>query len=291
VRRAGDVIPEVVSVIKEKSPVNAKKIVLQKHCPVCGSDIIKPEDEAAARCMGGLYCSAQRKEAIKHFASRKAMDIEGLGDKIVEQLTDEKLIQNVADVYKLTQTQLENLERMGEKSAKNVLDAIEESKKTTLQRFIYALGIREVGEATALNLAQHFGDLKKIMHADEETLQTVTDIGPVVAVNIATFFKQPHNLEVIEHLIHSGVHWPAMAPAGKQPLIGQTFVLTGTLSAMTRDEATAALQKLGAKVSGSVSKKTSYVVAGVEAGSKLKNAEKLGVKILDEKEFLKLLES
>lgn len=291
IRRAGDVIPEVVSVIKDKRPAHTKKIALPKHCPVCGSDVIKPEGESVARCTGGLYCSAQRKEAIKHFASRKAMNIDGLGDKLVEQFIDEKLIQNVADLYTLTQEQLENLERMGEKSAQNLLAAIAKSKKTTLQRFIYALGVREVGEATALNLAQHFGDINKIQEADEEALQTVVDIGPVVAANIAAFFHQSHNLEIIKRLIHDGVHWPAIAPAGEQPLIGQTFVLTGTLESMTRDEATAQLQKLGAKVSGSVSKKTSYVVAGSEAGSKLKNAEELGVKILDEKEFLRLLKS
>lgn len=293
IRRAGDVIPEVVSVVTAKRPTHAKKIVLPKHCPVCHSDVIKPEGEAAARCSGGLYCSAQRKEAIKHFASRKAMDIEGLGDKIIEQLTDEKLIKNVADIYMLTQTQLENLERMGAKSAQNLLEAITKSKKTTLQRFIYSLGIRDVGEATALNLAQHFGDLQKIMQADEETLQTVSDIGPVVAANVAAFFKQSHNLEVIERLIEYGLHWPAITPdsEGEKPLIGQTFVLTGTLESMKRDEATAALQKLGAKVSGSVSKKTSYVVAGSEAGSKLANAEKLGVKVLGEKDFLRILKS
>lgn len=291
IRRAGDVIPEVVSVVKNRRPAHTKSVKLPTHCPVCGSDVIKPEGEAAARCIGELYCPAQRKEAIKHFASRKAMNIEGLGDKIVEQFADEGLIKNVADLYSLKQSQLETLERMGEKSAANLCEAIENSKTTTLPRFLYGLGIRDVGETTASNLALYFRDLESLMHADEETLQAVPDIGPIVAANVAAFFRQSHNLEIIHRLIEQGVHWPTVsAPVGKQPLANKTFVLTGTLESMSRDEATARVQKLGAKVSGSVSKKTSYVVAGSDPGSKLKNAEKLGVPILEEKEFLKLLE-
>jgi DNA ligase (NAD+) len=291
IRRAGDVIPEIVSVIKEKRPAHTKTIKLPKQCPVCGSEVLKPEGEAAARCEGGLICAAQRKEAIKHFASRKAMDINGLGDKLVEQLVDAGLIHDVADLFALTQAQLENLERMAEKSASNLIEAIEKSKNTTLSRFIYALGIREVGEATALNLAQHFRSLEKLMLADEEELQTVLDIGPVVAAHVAAFFRQDHNVEIINKLIRYGVQWPAIKfVQTAQPFSGQTFVLTGTLETMTRDEATAALQKLGAKVSGSVSKKTAYVVAGAEAGSKLTQAEKLGVKVLDEKQFLKMIQ-
>lgn len=292
IRRAGDVIPEIVSVINDKRPPNAKNIKLPKQCPVCGSEVLKPEGEAAARCEGGLICAAQRKEAIKHFASRKAMDINGLGDKLVEQLVDIGLIHDVADLYAITQEQLENLERMAEKSASNLITAITASKKTTLSRFIYALGIREVGEATALNLAQHFRELEKLMAADEEKLQTVTDIGPVVAAHVAAFFRQKHNIEIIDKLMRYGVHWPAVkVTQTAQPFTGQTFVLTGTLESMTRDEATAALQRLGAKVSGSVSKKTAYVVAGSEAGSKLTQAEKLGVKVLDEKQFMQMLQS
>ena len=292
IRRAGDVIPEVVSVVLEKRPAHTKSIKLPKHCPVCGSEVIKPEEEAVARCEGGLICPAQRKEAIKHFASRKAMDINGLGDKIVEQFVDTGLIKDVADLYQLTVDQLVDLERMGEKSAENLINAIAKSKKTTLERFIYSLGIREVGEATALNLAQYFRKLDKLIEADEENLQSVPDIGPVVAAHIAAFFRQKRNLNIIEKLREHGVNWPAKqaASASQQKLAGQTFVLTGTLETMTRDEATAALQRLGAKVSGSVSKKTSYVVAGAEAGSKLTTAEKLGVTILDEKKFLKLIE-
>lgn len=292
VRRAGDVIPEIVGVVIEKRPLRTKHIKLPKQCPVCKSEVIKPEEDAAARCIAGLYCAAQRKEAIKHFASRKAMDINGLGDKLVDQLVEKKLIENIADLYQLDKEQLENLERMGSKSAEKLCEAIQESKVTTLPRFLYALGIREVGEATALNLAQHFRELNKLLQADEEILQGVTDIGPVVATNIAAFFRQSHNQEVINKLLSAGVHWPKelVPAAGTQPLTGKTFVLTGTLTNMTREQATAELQKLGAKVSGSVSKKTAFVVAGSEAGSKLTRAEKLGITILDEQAFLQLLE-
>ncbi len=290
VRRAGDVIPEIVSVILAKRPDRTKPIILPEQCPVCGAEVLKPEGEAAARCEGALTCAAQRKEAIKHFASRKAMDINGLGDKLVEQLVDAGLIHHVADLYTLTQTQLENLDRMAEKSASNLIAAIEKSKKTTLARFIYALGIREAGEATALNLAQHFRRLEKLRQADEETLQKVQDIGPIVAAHVAAFFRQQHNNEIVNQLIEYGVHWPTVKIDQSARLFnGQTFVLTGTLETMTREQATAALQRLGAKVSGSVSKKTAYVVAGKEAGSKLTQAEKLGVKVLTEQQFLQLL--
>lgn len=291
VRRAGDVIPEVVSVVLEKRPSDTRRVKLPAHCPVCGSDVIKPEGEAAARCIGELYCPAQVKENIKHFASRKAMDINGLGDKVVEQLVDVKLIANVADLYQLNTAQLENLERMGTKSADNLCAALEKSKSTTLPRFLYALGIREVGEATAQVLAQHFAELEKIIHATEEELQTVPDIGPVVAANIAAFFRQAHNIAIIKKLIVQGVHWPKIVSTtpANQPLLGKTFVLTGSLASLSRDEASAQLQRLGAKVSGSVSKKTAYVVVGSEPGSKFTEAQKLGVPILNEEEFLRLL--
>ena len=291
VRRAGDVIPEVVSVVLAKRPKNAKRFTMPTKCPVCGSEVIRPEGEAVARCSGGLFCAAQRKEAIKHFASRKAMDIDGLGDKLVEQLCDQGLIHDVSDLYSLSQEQLAGLERMGDKSAQNLVEALEKSKKTTLARFLYALGIREVGEATAQGLANYFTELGAIQHADEETLQQVPDVGPVVAAHIHAFFRQSHNLEVIENLIKAGVHWPAIKrpAASQQPLEGKTIVLTGTLFVMSRDEAKQRLQSLGAKVTGSVSKKTDLVVAGAEAGSKLTKAEQLGVEVMDEAGFTALL--
>lgn len=292
IRRAGDVIPEVVSVIKEKRPAHTHLIKLPKLCPVCGSDVIRPEGEAAARCSGGLYCAAQRKEGIKHFASRRAMDINGLGDKLIDQLVELQIIHNVADLYGLSQQQLAELERLGDKSAENLVNAIEKSKKTTLARFLYSLGIREVGEATALNLAQHFHSLDNLMQADEEALQNVTDIGPVVAAQIVAFFQQKHNLEVIQKLKQHGVHWAEEKKSvQQQPLVGQTFVLTGSLTTMTRDEAGDQLRQLGAKVSGSVSKKTTYVIVGDEPGSKFADAQRLGVPILNEKEFLDFLAS
>ncbi len=293
VYRAGDVIPKVVSVVKERRPDDARPVELPEHCPVCGSEIEKPDDEAVARCTGGLFCPAQVKEAIKHFASRKAMDIDGLGDKLVEQLVDQKLISNVADLYKLTVEQVAGMERMGEKSATNLIQAIEKSKQTTLPRFIFALGIREVGESTAMNLAHHFGNLESLQAASEETLQAVPDVGPVVAHHIAQFFRQPHNLEVIRALKEAGVHWPDMerTETEERPLEGLTYVLTGTLTTMTRDEAKTKLQALGAKVSGSVSKKTHCVVAGDNAGSKLTKAESLGIPIMNEAEFIDFLAS
>lgn len=292
VRRAGDVIPDVMSVVLDKRPPKTKKINLPKQCPVCGSEVVKAEDEVIARCTGGLYCHAQLKETIKHFASRRAMDIEGLGDKLVEQMVDTKLVNEIADLYLLTQEQIANLERMGEKSAENIIKALEKSKNTTLPRFIYALGIREVGETTALTLANYFGTLENILQADEDTLQNVPDIGPVVAAQIAGFFRQKHNRELINKLQKLGVYWQEGKPTRKEnlPLQGQTFVITGSLESMTRDEAKNKLIMLGAKVSGSVSKKTSYVIVGSEPGSKYDDAMKLGIKILDEKKFLKLLE-
>lgn len=289
IRRAGDVIPEIVSVIKDRRSQHTKIIQLPKHCPVCGSEIVKAEGEIIARCSGGLYCSAQRKESIKHFASRGALDINGFGDKLVEQLVDAGLINNVADIYTLTLEQLSNLERMGEKSAHNILAALEKSKNTTLARFIYALGIREVGEVTAQDLAHHFGDLDALMSADETALQTIPNVGPTVTKHIITFFRQKHNLELIECLRKSGIHWQKPVRGAKQPLAGKIFVLTGTLQNMTREEAKERLIALGAKTSESVSKNTSYLVVGSEAGSKLAKAEKLGVKILDEKKFLELI--
>jgi len=293
VRRAGDVIPEIVRVLPERRPPDARPIELPERCPVCGSEVIKPEGEAIARCTGGLYCPAQRKESIRHFASRRAMDIEGLGEKLVEQLVDRGLVHDPADLYGLTKAQLVSLERMGEKSAQNLLDALERSKRTTLPRFLYALGIREVGEATALALARHFGTLEAIERADEEALQEVPDIGPIVAAHIAAFFRQEHNLEVIERLRRAGVHWPEFTSspsADEQPLAGKTFVLTGALS-RPRDQVKAELQALGARVTGSVSRKTDYLVAGEEPGSKLDKAKALGVTILDEQGLQRLLET
>lgn len=292
VRRAGDVIPEVVSVVLERRPEKSRMVSLPAHCPVCGSDIDKPEGEAVARCSGGLYCPAQRREALKHFASRKAMDIEGLGDKLVEQLVDLKLVDTPADIFGLSLQQLSGLERMAEKSAQNLLDALEKSKQTTLPRFLYALGIREVGEATAQSLAKAFGTLEAIQQADEAQLQETPDVGPVVAAHIAAFFRQDHNREVIDALRKAGVRWPDLERVSEErlPLKGKTFVITGTLS-RPRDEIKADLEALGAKVAGSVSKKTDYVIAGEAAGSKLAKAESLGVPVLDEAGLQSLLEA
>ncbi|MGC9456366.1 MAG: NAD-dependent DNA ligase LigA [Halothiobacillaceae bacterium] len=290
VRRAGDVIPEIVSVVAEKRPEAAGVIEMPAQCPECGSDVIRDEGEAVARCSGGLFCPAQRREALKHFASRKAMDIDGLGEKLVEQLLDCGLVEHVDDLYKLTPEQLTRLERMGEKSARNLVEALEQSRETTLGRFLYALGIREVGERTADTLAVHFGSLDALMDADEAALMQAPDIGPVVARHVRTFFEQPHNREVIKALRAAGIHWPDPAPRrGQQPLAGRTYVLTGTLSAMTREEARAALMRLGAKVTGSVSGKTTAVIAGAEAGSKLARAERLGIPVLDEDGLAELL--
>jgi DNA ligase (NAD+) len=284
VRRAGDVIPEVVAVVAERRPEGARKVELPTHCPVCGSEVVRPEGEAVARCSGGLFCAAQRKEALKHFASRRAMDIEGLGDKLVDQLVDRELVHDPADLYALALEQVAGLERMAEKSAQNLLNALEKSKDTTLPRFLFALGIRGVGEATAQALARQFGNLQALEAADEPALQATPDVGPVVAASIAVFFRQPHNREVIDKLLAAGVHWEEGAPASapqQLPLAGKTFVLTGALS-RPRDEIKAELQALGAKVAGSVSKRTDYVVAGEAAGSKLDKARDLDIAVLDE---------
>lgn len=291
VRRAGDVIPEIVGVVKERRPSVTKPVELPRHCPVCGAEVVRVAGESAARCSGGLYCSAQRKESIKHFAGRGGMDIRGLGDKLVEQLVDHGIINNVADLYALHLEQLAVLERMGEKSATNLLDALAKSKQTTLSHFIYALGIREVGEATAQILAEYFTDLEALMNASEEELQQISAIGPVVAKHITTFFRQQHNRELIKKLLEFGINWPVIKKHSQRvsPLAGQIFVLTGTLSNMTRDEAKNRLQKLGAKISESVSGKTAYVVAGSDPGSKLTKAQQLNVKIIGEDELSSLL--
>lgn len=290
IRRAGDVIPEVVSVVLEKRPMKTKLIEMPKHCPVCGSDVVREEDEAVARCIGGLYCKAQLKRMMWHFASRKAMYIEGLGSVLIEQLVDAGMVKHVHDLYSLDISTLANLQRMGEKSARNLLDALEKSKKTTFNRFLYALGIREIGEAGARVLAEHFPDITSIKAATVEELMTLNDIGPVAASYVVHFFSQPHNLEVIDKLISAGVYWPVKEKLeinADNPFFDKTVVLTGTLSSMGREEAKAKLLALGAKVSGSVSAKTDYVIAGVEAGSKLTKASELGVEVLDEEAFLK----
>jgi DNA ligase (NAD+) len=291
IRRAGDVIPEVVAAITSKRKRGARRFKMPRKCPVCGSEVLRLEGEAVARCTGGLFCPAQRRNAIRHFASRRAMDIEGLGDKLVELLDEKGLVRDVADLFRLKADDVATLERMGDKSAANLIEALEKAKSTTLPRFIFALGIRQVGEATALALANHFGSLEALRKAGPEELEAVPDVGPVVAESISTFFKQRHNKEVIHKLLKAGVHWPdiKVRPAQAQPLAGQTFVLTGTLATMTRDEAKAKLQSLGAKVAGSVSKKTSHVVVGVDAGSKADKAERLGIDMLDEAEFTRLL--
>lgn len=292
IRRAGDVIPQVVKVVLEKRPGDAREVELPDTCPVCDSDVIQIEGEVVARCSGGLYCPAQRKEAIRHYASRKALDIEGLGDKWIDILVDKGLVETVADIYGLTKDNLTGLERMGDKSATNLLAAIDKSRNPVLWRFVYALGIREVGEATAKSLASHFGSLEAIGEADEDALQQVQDVGPIVAGHIRSFFDQPHNQETIAALRNAGVQWQTEEiTAEERPLRGETWVLTGTLTEMTRDEAKERLEKLGAKVAGSVSKKTACVVAGEAAGSKLTKAESLGVRVLDEDGFRSLLES
>lgn len=284
VRRAGDVIPEVVSVLIEKRLPTARIFEMPSSCPECQSHIERLEDEAVARCTGGLYCPAQRKQAITHFASRRAMDIEGLGEKLVNQLVDAGILQSVADIYRLNIDELANLERMAQKSAQNVVNAINKSKNTTLARFIYGLGIRNVGEATAKDLAQHFGDLKKLLSAKPEDLLEVNDVGPIVAESILQFFAEPHNIQAIESMLEIGVNWPEHN--GRQisggVLLGKTFVLTGTLPKLSRDDAKALIEAAGGKVSGSVSKKTDFVVAGTEAGSKLEKAISLGVQVIDE---------
>lgn len=292
VRRAGDVIPEVVRVLVDRRPADATLVELPAQCPVCGSAVERIEGEVVARCSGGLFCAAQRKEALKHFASRRAMDIEGLGDKLVEQLVDQDLVGNPADLFSLSVETLAKLERMGRKSAENLVAALAASRATTFARFLFALGIREVGEATARALAAQFGDLDAIAAADVEALQATPDVGPVVARHVHTFFRQPHNREVLMQLQAAGVHWPAVEPVKSvpQPLAGRTFVLTGTLSE-PRTVIKERLQLLGAKVAGSVSAKTDYLVAGDNAGSKLAKAEQLGVAVLAEEGLRELLGS
>ncbi|MDQ4147036.1 MAG: NAD-dependent DNA ligase LigA [Pseudomonadota bacterium] len=291
IRRAGDVIPEVVRVVRERRPEHVRRIQLPVRCPVCNSDVIRPPGEAVARCAGSLICAAQRKEAIKHYASRRAMDIEGLGDKLVDQLVDRNLVNRIDDIYRLTADQWASLERMGEKSARNLIEALEKSKRTTLANFIYALGIREVGEATAQALSLHFGNLESIMAADTNTLQEVMDIGPVVAEHITSFFQQELNREVIAALRELGVSWPNAEPAAgiAKPLTGHTYVPSGALTSLTREQAKQRLQKLGAKVSSSVSKKTTAVIAGEDPGSKYEKAVALGVPIIGEDELMDLI--
>ncbi len=289
VRRAGDVIPEVVSVIKERRPTDAKEFVMPSRCPVCDSHIERLADEAVARCSGGLFCGAQRKQALIHFAHRRALDIEGLGEKIVDQLVDQNLVRTPADLYRLGFTALANLERMGEKSADNLIVAINKSRNTTLARFIFALGIRHVGEATAKDLANYYRNIHTLIDAKLDDLLSVKDVGPVVADSIISFMEEAHNREVIEQILALGMQLSVEEKVISAGVAGKTFVLTGTFSTMTRDEAKDLLEKAGAKVAGSVSKKTDYVVAGADAGSKLVKAEELGVAVIDEAAMLDLL--
>ncbi|WP_350025210.1 NAD-dependent DNA ligase LigA [Providencia rettgeri] len=294
IRRAGDVIPQIVSVVVDNRPADSREIVFPTHCPVCGSDIERIEGEAVARCTGGLICGAQRKEALKHFVSRRAMDVDGMGDKIIDQLVEKEYVKTPADLYQLSAGILTGLDRMGPKSAQNLVDALNKSKQTTLARFIYALGIREVGEATAANLAAHYTTLEAVMAADEESLKTVQDIGHVVAKHVVNFFREPHNQAVIEDLLtKANIHWPEVKVVNSaeidSPFAGKTVVLTGSMSILTRDEAKDKLVALGAKVSGSVSKKTDLVIAGEAAGSKLAKANELGIRVIDENELIRLL--
>jgi DNA ligase (NAD+) len=292
VRRAGDVIPEVARVLPERRVEGAELVTLPACCPVCGSPVVREADQAVARCTGGRICSAQRKEEIKHFASRRAMDIQGLGDKLVEQLVDRDWVKTPADLFALPAAQLATLERMGEKSAQKLQSAIESARRTTLPRFLYALGIRDVGEATALALAQHFPELAQLRSAAEEEIQQVPDVGPVVAKQVAAYFKDADNAAIVDRLLAAGIRWPALSAASaKGAQSGKTFVLTGSLASMSRDAAAEAIAQRGGKVAGSVSKKTDYVVAGAEAGSKLKKATELGIPVLDEAAFLKLLKA
>ena len=292
VRRAGDVIPEVVAPVIEQRKFELRLPKMLTHCPVCQSEVIKPEGQAAYRCTGGLVCAAQRKEGIKHFASRKALDIDGLGDKLIEQMVELKMIQSIGDLYHLEMSQLSALERMAEKSATNLLKSLEASKSTTFARFIYALGIREVGQATAEALALFFRDIKALMATNFETLQEVDDVGPVVADNIIHFFEQPCNIEVVADLLEQGVHWPeimAPDPINALPLAGQTFVITGTLDGLSREQAALRLKQRGAKVSSSVSAKTTAVIAGEKPGSKITKADSLGVDVLSQSQFEALM--
>jgi DNA ligase (NAD+) len=293
VRRAGDVIPEIVRVELDKRPADAKPFVMPTRCPECNSAIERLPDEAIARCTGGLFCPAQRKQALRHFASRRALDIEGLGEKLVDQLVESGAVRTPADIYKLSEASLVALERMAEKSAANVIAAIEASKETTLARFIYSLGIRHVGEATARDLARHFGSLDALLAAEEAQFLEVPDVGPVLAESLAHFFAERHNREVIAALRKAGVHWPETEPqrAASGRLSGVTFVLTGTLPTLAREEAKALIEGEGGKVAGSVSRKTNYVVAGTDAGSKLDKATELGIPVIDEQRLLTFIKS
>ncbi len=292
IRRAGDVIPQIVAIVPEKRPDNAQTIRFPETCPVCGSDVERVEGEAVARCSGGLFCEAQRKEAIKHFASRKALNIDGMGDKVVEQMIDKELIESPADLFKLSASAITMLDRMGMKSATNLVAAIEDAKQTTFARFLYSLGIREVGEATAANLANHFKTFEQLSQADADAFMEVEDVGVIVAQHLVHFFAQPHNLAVVQGIIDAGVHWPAIEDIAEEALSlkGQTWVLTGTLTQLNRNDAKAKLQALGAKVAGSVSKNTDCLVAGESAGSKLTKAQELGIKVIDEAQLMALFE-
>ena len=288
VRRAGDVIPEVVQVVLSKRKEKSKPFILPNRCPICDSEALRLEGEVILRCTGGLYCPAQRKEAIKHFVSRKAIDVDGLGDKIIEQLVDKALVDDPADLFSLKVEQLSALERMGDKSAENLVNAIDLAKNTKFSRFLYSLGIREVGETTARSLANHFLTLDALKEADEEVLIEIEDVGPIVARSIVTFFHQTHNQEIIERLLMAGLVWPIEQQQVTNTLLsGKIVVLTGTLEELSRSEAKEKLLALGAKVAGSVSKNTDYVVAGRDAGSKLTKAEGLGVKVVDERTLIK----
>ena len=294
VRRAGDVIPQIVAVIKDRRPADTKEIIFPTHCPICGSIIVRDEGEAISRCAGGLICQAQRKEALKHFVSRRAMNVEGFGDKIIEQLVDKEYVKTPADLYKLTVPILCSLDKVGEKLANNLMNALDKSKNTSLNRFIFALGIPNVGEVTAENLVNQLGNLTAIENASLEQLQSVNDIGAVIAESIIDFFQEPHNRTVIDQLISEeiGIHWPDVEVellTTDSPFSNKTIVLTGTLSLLTRDEAKTKLKQLGAKVTGSVSKKTDLVIAGESAGSKLAKAQELGIKVIDEQELINLL--
>lgn len=295
VRRAGDVIPQVVGVVMEERPENAREVVFPAHCPVCHSDVERVEGEAVARCTGGLICGAQRKEALKHFVSRRALDVDGMGDKIIDQLVEKEYVKNPADLFRLTAGKLTGLDRMGPKSAQNVVSALEKAKETTLARFLYALGIREVGEATASNLAAHYGSVEALKAADIESLKTVPDVGDVVAKHVVNFLSEEHNQQVIDELLSPeiNIHWPEVQVIVPEeidsPFAGKTVVLTGSLSILSRDEAKDRLTALGAKVSGSVSKKTDLVIAGEAAGSKLAKAQELGIAVIDEAEMIRLL--
>ena len=294
IRRAGDVIPQVVGVVESERPQDTRAIVFPEHCPVCGSDVERVEGEAVTRCTGGLICGAQRKEALKHFVSRRAMDVDGMGEKIIDQLVEKEYVKTPADLFRLSAGVLTGLDRMGPKSAQNVVDALNKAKQTTLARFLYALGIREVGEATAANLAAHFGELEKIMDADLDALIAVPDVGTVVASHLRNFMEEESNREVIRQLVEDiGIHWPAVEVIKPEeidsPFSGKTVVLTGSLTILSRDDAKARLVALGAKVSGSVSKKTDLVIAGEAAGSKLAKAQELGIEVIDEAEMIRLL--